>query len=114
MNSQERKQVAATIVQQMGGFGKLKAMVNGRDWSTLEDGGLKFTFSGKRGVNKCLVHLNADDTYTMEFWYCKLNKKTYEFKSEMKASFDGLYWDMLISTFEKFTGLYLSLGTMGR
>ena len=107
MNSQERKQIAATIVSQMGGMGKISAMVKGRDWCALEDGGLQFTFSGKRGVNKCLVHLDASDTYTMEFWYC--NKKTYEFKSEMKASFGGLYNDMLISTFERFTGLYLSL-----
>ena len=114
MNSQERKQIAATIISQMGGMGKISAMVNGRDWCALEDGGLQFTFSGKRGVNKCLVHLDADDTYTMEFWYCKLNKKTYKYRNIIKAEFDGLYNDMLIPTFEQFTGLYLSLGTMGR
>jgi len=32
----------------------------------------------------------------------------------MKEEFKGIYNDMLIDLFETTTGLYLSLGTMGR
>jgi len=104
----ERSQIAQTIIQQMGGLGKIRAMVNGRDFLIL-DAGVQFTFSGKRGMNKCLVKLNTQDTYDVEFWYCKLNKKTYEFKSEMKKEYNDVYASMLIDIFESTTGLYLSL-----
>lgn len=109
MDKETRRQVAMEIARQMGGQGRLKAMVNARDWLILEDGGLQFTFSGKRGMNKCLVHYNADDTYTMEFWYCKLNKRTYDYTMDLKKSFEHIYFDMLIPLFEETTGLYLSL-----
>jgi len=105
MTKQERMQIAETIVKQMGGFGRLGAMVNGRDFVTLENGGVQFTFSGKRGMNKCVIKLDADDTYTMEFWY--YNKRTYDIKKVWEMS--GMYWDMLIPVFEQETGLYLSL-----
>ena len=105
------KEIAATIVEQLGGMGRLSAMVNARDWVAL-DKGLQFTFAGKRGMNKCLVHLNADDTYTLELWNCRIRKG--EFINEMKYQAEGVYFDMLVDLFERHTGLYLSLGTMGR
>jgi len=105
----EREQIAKTIIAQMGGTGKLSAMVNGRQYLILE-AGVQFTFSGKRGMNKCVVKLTPADTYDMEFWY--INARTA--KCVKKAEFKGVYNDMLIDLFETTTGLYLSLGTMGR
>jgi hypothetical protein len=105
----ERKVIAQTIIAQMGGLGKLEAMVNGRQYLIL-DAGVQFTFSGKRGMNKCVVKLTPADTYDMEFWYINARKGTAVKKEEYK----DVYYDMLIDLFEKTTGLYLSLGTMGR
>ena len=104
----DSKQIAITVAQQMGGFGRLSAMVNGRDWLTLEHG-IQFTFSGKRGVNKCLVMLDDMDTYTMQFWYCKTMRKAPWVVSDMKKEYTGVYNDILVELFEKYTGLYLSL-----
>jgi hypothetical protein len=88
----------------MGGFGKLKAMVNARNY-VYSHNSVMFFFSGKRGWNKCRVILDASDTYTMEFWYVNARKG----KCNLKDSESGLYWDMLIPHFEEKTGLYLSL-----
>jgi hypothetical protein len=107
--SEERAQIAKTIIAQMGGTGKLRAMVNGRQFLIL-DAGVQFTFSGKRGMNKCVVKLTPADTYDIEFWYINARKGTCDKKEE----YLDVYEDMLIDLFEKTTGLYLSLGTMGR
>ena len=103
----ERANIAKVIVRQLGGLGKLSAMVNGRQFLILE-AGVQFTFSGKRGMNKCVVKLTPADTYDMEFWYIT------SAKCVKKEEFKGIYNDMLIDLFETTTGLYLSLGTMGR
>lgn len=99
----ERYVIADTIVKQMGGM-KIRAMVNARDFLVL-DAGVQFTFSGKRGMNKCVVKLNGMDTYDVEFWYVNARKGT----CDLKESFDDVYEDMLIDIFEHTTGLYLSL-----
>ena len=104
----DSREVTHTIAKQMGGYGRLSAMVNARQWLVLERG-IQFTFSGKRGVNKCLVMLDATDTYTMQFWYCKAPRNASAFISEMKVEYTGVYNDMLIDLFEGYTGLYLSL-----
>jgi len=102
----EQMQIAKTIIEQMGGFGRLGAMVNGRDYMA-RDAGVQFSFSGKRGMNKCVVDLDfATDTYSMEFWF--FNKRTGEC-GRVGDRAEGLYCDMLKPYFEQRTGLYLSL-----
>ena len=105
----ERANIAKTIIAQMGGTGRLSAMVNAKRFLIL-DAGVQFTFSGKRGMNKVVVKLTPADTYDMEFWY--INSRSA--KCEKKAEYKDVYFDMLIELFEKTTSLYLSLGTMGR
>lgn len=97
--------VAKTILFQMGtSVGKLRAMVGGYDFA-YSNNSIQFSFKGKRGVNKCVVTLNGKDLYDMDFWY--FNKRTYDM-TKVK-SFDGLFFEMLRPTFEKYTGLYVSL-----
>jgi len=99
------KTCATTILAQMGtSVGMLRAMVNGRDFA-YDDHSIQFSFSGKRGVNKCVITLNGKDLYDMDFWY--YNKRTYDMVKV--KSFEDLYFDMLRDVFESYTGLYVSL-----
>jgi len=113
----DAKTVANTIIKQMGGLGKMSAMVsaNGLVFGTEENGDcfVQFSFKGSRKINKCKVILNWDDTYTMEFWKISLRAKNPANMCVKKSDASGLYWDMLKPEFERVTGLYLSLGTMG-
>ena len=96
---------ADIILQQFGGSQRLKAMINGRDFFSENDGmTLRFKFSSCRDANMCKVTLDADDTYTFELIKVgRLNKVT-EFKS-----ISGIHADQLRELFTAYTGLYLSL-----
>jgi hypothetical protein len=100
------KQVAMTIIRQMGGMSKLRAMVRAKDFVALESG-VQFGFKGNRKMNKCVIKLNGMDLYDVEFWNIRITSKT--FKTDMVAEFNDCFNDMLINIFESTTGLYLSL-----
>ena len=97
-----RARIANTIIGQMGGFGRLSAMVKMRHPVALESG-VQFKFSGSRKVNTCRVTLGSGDLYTFELWKCT--------PTMMKQVYlgTGYYADMLITAFETETGLALSL-----
>ena len=97
--------VAHTILQQMGGSGKLSAMVGAHDFIG-DDKSLQFSFKGSRKANKCRVVFDyTTDTYIFQLW--KFNKRTYDMAKVYELEL--VYWDMLIDLFESETGLYLSL-----
>ena len=96
--------VANIIIEQMGGAGKLTAMI-GATYFAGDDTSVQFSFKGCRKANKCRVTLLPNDLYKMEL--LKVNKRTYDL--EYLYQEEGLYWDMLKPEFEKETGLYLSL-----
>ena len=97
-------QVANTILEQLGGP-KIKAML-GVETFWGEADCLFFDFKGSRKFNKCKITLTWDDLYTMELYK---TSHADEFGYEPVFSESGLYFDMLIPTFEDATGLYLSL-----
>jgi hypothetical protein len=97
-------QLAKTIIDQMGGQGRLKAMVGAHTFLH-GSGGVTFQFKGSSKFNTCVVKLDAMDTYTMKLG--KYDRGTGDY--EVKAEFEGLYCDMLKSVFEEATGLRLSL-----
>jgi hypothetical protein len=97
-------QLAQTIINQMGGTGRLSAMIGANNFVTTENG-VQFSFKGSRKANRCTVTLDASDTYTMKLY--KVNARTFDFS--MTAEHEDLYWDMLKPVFERETGLYLSL-----
>jgi hypothetical protein len=110
LSDYENKQVAQTIFSQFGrGFGAMVganslAMLNTSEYP---NGGLQFRFKVCRTANTCQVILDADDTYTIRFWKIgKGCKKVYEMS--------GVYCDMLQDIFTSVTGLYCTMGTMGR
>lgn len=104
------QEIAQTIIEQMGGLGKIRAMVSASQFVCIgSDGdhgpGVQFSFKGCRKANKCRVTLNGDDTYRFELY--KFNRKTFDCPQVFEI--DGAYWDMLKPVFEEETGLRLSL-----
>jgi len=103
--------IANTILAQMGGLNRLRTMV-GADQALALESGVQFAFKGCRKANKCVVKLEADDTYTVEFWACRPVK----FSTRTGAMSGGavkvsevsdVYADSLVQVFEGATGLYL-------
>ena len=102
MNKIQRQEIASTAINQLGGMGRLGAMINARDFMILK-AGAQFRFSGSRKANVVKIKLSENDTYTIEFW------KSRGIKWNKVEEFDGVYADQMISIFQDVTGLALSL-----
>lgn len=110
--------IANTIIKQMGGSGRLGAMIGARNFLALKSG-VRFDFKMNSKMNRCQIELNSMDTYDVKFYKnCKItgNEKTIEAMDKKIAksqkvveAIDGIYNDMLKPIFESTTGLYLSL-----
>jgi len=115
-----KTEIANTIINQMGGGGKLRAMIGAKDIYAL-DAGVQFAFKLCKKMNKCVVDLNQDDLYNVKFYKiphlnpnCTPAALDRYFKNVDKATtpvaeFENIYADQLNSVFESETGLYLSL-----
>lgn len=99
-------QVAKTIADQLGGAGRLRAMVGAYNLAA-DKSSLTFRFKGNRKINTVRITLDAADTYSVEF----IQIRNFEVKTVTEYS--GVYADRLRDVFEAATGLYLSLGAMG-
>lgn len=104
------KQIALDIYNQLGG-NKFAVMTGARNLFSRSDtayGGMQIDFKGSQKANRLVVLVDAMDTYTVEFW--KIGRET----CKKVEAFDDIYCDMLQSIFTQVTGLYCTLGTMGR
>ena len=97
-------QVSQTILQQLGGGNRLKLFTGAKDFVGSED---RLTFKigkgAKEGINRIVVILNGLDLYDVQFyreWGMNLN---------LKKEVNNIYNDMLVDTFEKETGFFLSM-----
>jgi hypothetical protein len=97
----EMNQVAQTIIDQLGGAGKLTAMTGAHSFLDLNDG-VQFQFKGSRKANCMIVKLDPSDTYAVEFWRTGKNMKCV-------LGIVNVYAEDLKPLFERTTGLYLSL-----
>ena len=95
--------VANIIAQQMGGIRRLMVMVGASQFAGSEDR-LQFSFKLCKKANKCVIRLDPDDTYTVQFW--KISRKG---DCKLVSEQDGIYCDMLQGIFKDFTGLVLKL-----
>jgi len=96
--------IAATILRQLGGSGRLKAMLGAKHFIDHGDG-LSFQFPNrqrKRG-NYFKVTLDDSDTYTLEFGALRGSN----FK--VLKTHNNVYASQMKKLFESFTGLRLSL-----
>jgi hypothetical protein len=103
---EKNERIARTIIEQMGGFNKLGAMI-ALSHTLILDSGVSFRFKGSRKANYCKIILEATDLYTVEFY--KVRELINVSVNEPLKSITGVYNDMLKPIFEETTGLYLSL-----
>ena len=104
----EGHEVGATILQQLGG-NKFIAMTGASNFIGIDDYTIAFKIGrNSKGVNYVKIHLNGMDTYDIEF----INARMGEHKIISKV--DDVYADQLQEVFTEHTGMYTSLGTMGR
>jgi len=97
--------VGRTILEQLGGVGRIRVMTGAKNFILLPNG-VTFQFPNpqrSRG-NVVEVTLAGDDTYTVKFY--NLAGRTKKLVHEV----DGIYFDQLKGVFERQTGLYLSFG----
>lgn len=95
-------EISKTIGEQLGGFGRLSAMINARNFLDHGDA-LSFRFSGNRKMSFCKITLDDSDTYTVVLGAIR------NFEVREKVSASGIYADQLVDLFERETGLYLSV-----
>lgn len=100
----QNEKIAGTIMGQMGGAGRIAAMLGTKAFMVI-DNGLQFDFKGSRTVNRCRVVLMPDDTYKMEFLQFRRSSLT----CPSICEFSDVYCDQLVEIFESTTGLFLSL-----
>lgn len=99
----EQQQIANTIIQQLGGRGKLTAMIG--MWNlTQEVNGTSFRFKRSKVANYVKIILNGD-TYTVEFMLINAAKGI----CQTTKTYPLIYDHMLKSIFQNYTGLRLSL-----
>ncbi len=105
---------AKTILLQLGGM-KFIAMTGVKNFMYADVTEHNKTFwlrmdlprnAGK--VNRLKIYLNADDTYTMEFYHQKLNKDFDVVKTNIKR-YEHVYCDKLTEIFTEVTGLDTNL-----
>jgi hypothetical protein len=102
-------QVAQTILQQLGGAGRLSAMIGARNFVAYHDA-LSFTFAarGRDGIRAVRVILTPADLYTVEF--IKVGRPTSAYIGRhVVETVEYVYADMLRATIEQRTGLALAL-----
>ena len=105
----EQIQIANTIIQQLGGYGRLKMMTGFKDHYAMESG-LQFSISrNHRQINKIRITLNSMDLYDMIFMSVRKKRNSWDFITTVKDEFNGVYADQLPELFEQATGMYLSI-----
>lgn len=105
------QQVAQTILDQMGGKGRLSLMTGANNFVRQNNPpGVAFKFPNRhqpaKGGNYVLITLDEGaDLYDMEFKYLR------GYQGRTVKKYTGIYGDQLSDIFEKQTGLYLRLAS---
>ena len=107
---------ASILLQQLGG-NKFLAMTGTKNFlrgevsETNPKAFLRMDLTrNKAGANRLRITLEANDTYTMEFYKMTLGKSTnWEAKITNEQIFENVYEDMLQSIFTQVTGLRTAL-----
>lgn len=104
--SEDTKDISSTIFSQLGGQGKLKAMLGAKDFAYDSKNGdvmFKFTAKADKGINYIKVHLNGNDLYDIEF------KKVRNLNADVITKEEDIYAEDLKKTIENVLKLRLSL-----
>lgn len=103
----EGRQIAETILSQFGGTRRLSMMAGARDFMfDSEARSVSFKIGrNAKGCNYCRVTLTDLDLYTVEFK--KIGRAPKHTITDLDTT-ENAYADMLVSLFEKATGMYLT------
>lgn len=99
------QEIPTTIIKQLGGFGRLKAMIGIKEVYESETGeGVSFRFmTGRQGINVVNIELNGNDLYDIVFKKMRgYNIQDVSFAYSIGAA-------DLVNRFEVETGLCLRL-----
>ena len=102
MTATERKEIAMTILNQLGGIGTLVMMTGAKDFVTLESGVQFKIGKNATSANLIRIELTPADTYTL-----KIMRVRGTTVSTM-AQYEDVYADSLGDLITTFTGLYLT------
>ena len=97
--------IAQTILQQLGGMGRLVVMTGAYNFVAVKNG-VSFKIKNRK-VNYIKITLNGKDLYDIEFGRIAVGKL------KVTAEHNDIYFDQLIPIFEKETGMYLRLFKKG-
>jgi len=101
-------EIARTILAQMGGTGRVGAMIGVKHYAATERGvGIRWNARAKGGLNHVEVVLDASDTYTMSFYKIAGLRGTHTGELLPRVVVGGVYADTLVRMFEDTTGLHL-------
>lgn len=106
MNNEMATTTLNQLTNSSNGISRLSVMIGAKNFARSEKDytiGFKFAAKARNKANYCRIKLNAMDLYDVEF----INIRGVNVKKV--SNHNGLYADMLKSTFETETGLYLSL-----
>lgn len=103
MANNQDTQIAQTIIQQLGGVGRLSAMTSAKHFVALPDGVAFRIGRNSKKVNLVKIRLNGRDLYDLEFSYATV--RSYK----AKGSATDVFCENLVDVFEEHTGLYLTL-----
>ncbi len=96
-------EIAQEILRQLGGPGRLKAMINAKGFLALEDG-LRFKhMPGQDGVNMAEIKLNGRDLYNAKFY------KVRGQSAKMVAAEHDIFVEDLAECFRRNAGLAIRL-----
>lgn len=103
----QESQVAQTILQQLGGAGRLKAMLGAKHFMAGSDSlSFRFPNRARSKPNHVVITLKSSDTYQVEFWRVSMSSAA---KTKLISKHEHVYAEDLRSLFESKTGLRLSL-----
>lgn len=103
MDTNNAAQIAQTTLDQLGGAGRLTAMIGFHSSNYDKNGVLGFKFRGSRKYNYAQITLADDDTYTVRL------VKIVKWDIRAEQTWSGIHADGLRDLFETETKLRLSL-----
>ena len=109
MTDKQSLTIANTIAKQIGHGALFMIGAKKKPMYALESGLVMSVSRNPKRINKIKIKLNSMDTYDIEYWYNAICRKTWEDKSKLISSENGIYSDGLRSSIEQNTGLFTKL-----
>jgi len=106
----EQRHICKTIIYQLGGEGRLKAMAGLEHWFITTEGDLILYFKASRRANIAKIKLNWKDLYDIEFYKVEISTAgEAPVHNDLVVHYQDIYAENLREIFESATGLRITL-----